>query len=70
VVGCTILMASEAVRTHRRWMAALDGVPRPLAAAHGGRIAKSTGDGVLAEFATPPPPPAARSNGASRCSAA
>jgi len=53
VVGYTILMASEEARTHRRWMAALDGVLRPLAAAHGGRIVKSTGDGVLAEFAIP-----------------
>lgn len=54
VVGYTILMATEEARTHRRWMAVLDGVLRPLAAAHGGRIVKSTGDGVLAEFAAPP----------------
>lgn len=53
VVGYTILMATDEARTHRRWMAVLDGVLRPLAAAHGGRIVKSTGDGVLAEFATP-----------------
>jgi adenylate cyclase len=53
VVGYTILMATEEARTHRRWMAALDGVLRPLAAAHDGRIVKSTGDGVLAEFAGP-----------------
>jgi adenylate cyclase len=53
VVGYTILMATEEARTHRRWMAALDGVLRPLAAAHDGRIVKSTGDGVLAEFAAP-----------------
>jgi adenylate cyclase len=46
-------MATEEARTHRRWMAALDGVLRPLAAAHDGRIVKSTGDGVLAEFAGP-----------------
>jgi adenylate cyclase len=54
VVGYTILMATEEARTHRRWMAVLDGVLRPLAAAHGGRIVKSTGDGVLAEFHAPP----------------
>ncbi len=53
VVGYTILMATEEARTHRRWMAALDGVLRPLAGAHAGRIVKSTGDGVLAEFAAP-----------------
>ncbi|MFN6956361.1 MAG: adenylate/guanylate cyclase domain-containing protein, partial [Acetobacteraceae bacterium] len=53
VVGYTILMATEEARTHRRWMAVLDGVLRPLAGAHGGRIVKSTGDGVLAEFRTP-----------------
>lgn len=53
VVGYTILMATEEARTHRRWMAVLDGVLRPLAADHGGRIVKSTGDGVLAEFAAP-----------------
>ena len=53
VVGYTILMATEEARTHGRWMAVLDGVLRPLAAEHGGRIVKSTGDGVLAEFAAP-----------------
>ncbi|WP_244408698.1 adenylate/guanylate cyclase domain-containing protein [Roseomonas fluvialis] len=53
VVGYTILMATEEARTHRRWMAVLDGVLRPVAAEHGGRIVKSTGDGVLAEFAEP-----------------
>jgi adenylate cyclase len=53
VVGYTILMATEEARTHRRWMAVLDGVLRPMAGAHGGRIVKSTGDGVLAEFADP-----------------
>lgn len=53
VVGYTILMATEEARTHRRWMAVLDGVLRPFAAEHGGRIVKSTGDGVLAEFAAP-----------------
>jgi adenylate cyclase len=53
VVGYTILMATEEGRTHRRWMAALDGIIRPLAGTHDGRIVKSTGDGVLAEFTTP-----------------
>lgn len=53
VVGYTLLMATEEERTHRRWMGVLDGLLRPLAAAHGGRIVKSTGDGVLAEFAGP-----------------
>jgi len=53
VVGYTILMATDEARTHRRWMALLDGLLRPLSARHAGRIVKSTGDGVLAEFPGP-----------------
>jgi adenylate cyclase len=50
IVGYSILMAEDSERTHARWMALLDDVVRPLATEHRGRIVKSTGDGVLAEF--------------------
>jgi adenylate cyclase len=50
IVGYSILMAEDGVRTHARWMALLDDVVRPLIAKHRGRFIKSTGDGVLAEF--------------------
>jgi len=52
IVGYSILMASDERRTHDRWMALLDGVIRPQASEHDGVIVKSTGDGVLAEFAS------------------
>ncbi|HJU18445.1 MAG TPA: adenylate/guanylate cyclase domain-containing protein [Stellaceae bacterium] len=50
VVGYSILMAEDEARTHRRWMALLNEVVRPGAEGHRGRLVKSTGDGVLAEF--------------------
>ena len=50
IVGYSILMAEDGVRTHTRWMALLDKVVRPLTSKHRGRFVKSTGDGVLAEF--------------------
>jgi adenylate cyclase len=50
VVGYSILMARDEERTHNSWMALLSDVVRPYAVEHGGRIVKSTGDGVLAEF--------------------
>jgi adenylate cyclase len=50
IVGYSILMASDETRTHRRWMEILNQIIRPRAGQHGGRIVKSTGDGVLAEF--------------------
>jgi adenylate cyclase len=50
IVGYSILMAKDETRTHARWMAILNEVIRPLADQHGGRIVKSTGDGVLVEF--------------------
>src|SRR5207248_7045249 len=37
-------------RTHGRWMALVSEVVQPYATEHRGRIVKSTGDGVLAEF--------------------
>jgi class 3 adenylate cyclase len=43
-------MAEDEARTHRRWMALLADVVRPGAQKHRGRVVKSTGDGVLAEF--------------------
>jgi adenylate cyclase len=50
IVGYSILMARDETRTHQRWMAILDGVIRPQTDRHRGKIVKSTGDGVLAEF--------------------
>jgi adenylate cyclase len=50
IVGYSILMAQDEERTHRRWMALLADVIRPLAQKHRGRVVKSTGDGILAEF--------------------
>jgi adenylate cyclase len=50
VVGYSTLMAENAARTHLDWMQALNEIIRPAARQHGGRIVKSTGDGVLAEF--------------------
>jgi adenylate cyclase len=50
IVGYSILMAEDEARTHRRWMALLADVIRPGAQRHHGRVVKSTGDGVLAEF--------------------
>ena len=50
IVGYSILMARDETRTHQRWMAILNNVLHPQAALHRGRIVKSTGDGVLAEF--------------------
>jgi adenylate cyclase len=50
IVGYSILMARDETRTHQRWMAILDEVIRPQLGHHGGRLVKSTGDGVLVEF--------------------
>src|SRR6266568_1034628 len=50
IVGYSILMARDETRTHQRWMAILDKIIRPQAAGHHGKVVKSTGDGVLAEF--------------------
>jgi class 3 adenylate cyclase len=50
IVGYSTLMAEDEARTHRRWMALLADVVRPGAQKHRGRVVKSTGDGILAEF--------------------
>jgi adenylate cyclase len=50
IVGYSTLMAENAARTHLDWMQVLNEIIRPAASQHGGRIVKSTGDGVLAEF--------------------
>ncbi|MGH7155275.1 MAG: adenylate/guanylate cyclase domain-containing protein [Acetobacteraceae bacterium] len=54
IVGSSILMAEDEAGTHARWMRLLHDVIRPQAARFHGRIVKSTGDGVLAEFSHPP----------------
>src|SRR3954447_11081235 len=50
IVGYSILMGRDETRTHERWMTILNRIIHPQAALHRGRIVKSTGDGVLAEF--------------------
>src|ERR1043166_5160684 len=50
IVGYSILMATDERRTHERWMSLLNEVVRPATVNHHGRIVKSTGDGILAEF--------------------
>jgi adenylate cyclase len=50
IAAYTILMARDETRTHQRWMIILNDVIRPQAEFFRGRIVKSTGDGVLAEF--------------------
>ena len=52
IVGYSILMATDEARTHARWMAILNQILRPAATQHNGIVVKSTGDGVLAEFAS------------------
>jgi adenylate cyclase len=52
IVGYSILMARDEARTHQSWMSVLRDVIRPLALEHHGNIVKSTGDGVLVEFAS------------------
>jgi adenylate cyclase len=50
IAGYSVLMADDEAGTHQRWMRLLDEVLRPQALRHRGKIVKSTGDGVLAEF--------------------
>lgn len=54
VVGYSTMMAEAPEPTHREWMHVLNEVIDPEARKHHGRIVKSTGDGVLAEFNTAP----------------
>jgi adenylate cyclase len=53
IVAYTLLMSLDGERAHARWMELLTGCLDPLAVANGGRIVKSTGDGVTAEFSAP-----------------
>src|SRR5882762_8683165 len=50
IVGYSILMARDETRTHQRWMSILDNIIRPQTERHRGKVVKSTGDGILAEF--------------------
>lgn len=50
IVGYTVLMSEEEETTHAHWMRVLRESVRPAASRNRGRIVKSTGDGVLAEF--------------------
>lgn len=50
IIGYSILMGRDETRTHQRWMNILETIVQPQAAAHRGKVVKSTGDGVLAEF--------------------
>jgi adenylate cyclase len=50
IVGYSILMAQDEMRTHARWMSLLHEIIRPKAKEYHGKVVKSTGDGVLVEF--------------------
>jgi adenylate cyclase len=50
IVGYSILMAQDEARTYANWMKILAEIVRPTSHQHRGRVVKSTGDGVLAEF--------------------
>lgn len=50
IVGYSNLMAEDEARTYASWMKILAEIIRPISHQHRGRIVKSTGDGVLAEF--------------------
>src|SRR5262249_50283242 len=52
IVGYTTLMSRDEVVTHNRWMKVLGELVVPQAEKRGGRVVKTTGDGVLAEFAS------------------
>lgn len=52
VVGFSQLMGSDERSTYDKWAALRTGLVLPSLAEHGGRYVKSTGDGVLATFAT------------------
>src|SRR5215831_2949141 len=52
VVGYSRLMGADEEGTHERFKAHLHEVVDPKIREHHGRIVKTTGDGVLAEFAS------------------
>ena len=52
VVGYSRLMAADEVGTLARFNAARMDIVEPAIAEHGGRIFKTTGDGMLVEFAS------------------
>jgi adenylate cyclase len=52
VVGYSRLMGADEEGTHQRFKAHLDELLGPKIGEHHGRIVKTTGDGVLAEFAS------------------
>src|SRR6266550_8419817 len=52
VVGYSRLMGADEEGTHERFKAHLDELIDPKIREHHGRIVKTTGDGVLAEFAS------------------
>jgi adenylate cyclase len=52
IVGYSTLMATDEEETHARWMAVRRNLIEPKLRAHRGDLVKSTGDGVLARFAT------------------
>ena len=52
MVGCSRVMAADEVGTLARQKAHLGEAIAPRIAEYGGRIVKTTGDGVLAEFSS------------------
>ena len=53
VAGFSAMMERDEESTHRRVRAFRREVIEPALAAHAGRLVKTTGDGFLAEFASP-----------------
>lgn len=53
IVGYSRLMGSDESGTHQRWMSMRANVIEPRVVSSGGKVIKSTGDGLLLEFKSP-----------------
>lgn len=52
IVGYSRLMGADETGTHLKWQGLLADTVEPLTGQYGGRIFKTTGDGILAEFSS------------------